>query len=205
MSLPASIAGQAIQSMVPTSPLDSFLYIFNNNPYFIGIMMLILNLGGRFMILEVTKKQEQFLQHPWVRRVLIFVVLFVGTRNLWVAFWATVFVVLFLGYLFNENSALCLFGEGGSTGSTCSSPNQSLEEMTPEEKDILQRLSAKAMRYQNSDNHSKKNKGKSPDQIALGNSIKTSSTSTIEQGMPDEEDDVLLSDIYSANLTLLRN
>lgn len=205
MSLPASIAGQAIQTMVPTSPLDSFLQIFNNNPYFIGIMMLILNLGGRFMILEVTKKQEQFLQHPWVRRVLIFVVLFVGTRNLWVAFWATVFVVLFLGYLFNENSALCLFGEGGSTGSTCSSPNQPLEEMTPEEKDILQRLSAKAMRYQNSDNHSKQNKGKSPEQIALGNSIKTSSTSTIEQDMSDGEDDVLLTDIYSANLTLLRN
>lgn len=205
MSLPASIAGQAIPSMIPINPLDSFLQIFNNNPYFIGIMMLILNLGGRFMILEVTKKQEQFLQHPWVRRVLIFVVLFVGTRNLWVAFWATVFVVLFLGYLFNENSALCLFGEGGSTGSTCSSPNQPLEEMTPEEKEILQRLSAKAMRYQNSDNQSKKNKGKSPQQIALDNSIKTSSTSTIEQGMSDDDDDVPLTDIYSANLTLLRN
>lgn len=205
MNLPASIAGQVLPSMIPISPLDSFLQIFNNNPYFIGIMMLILNLGGRFISLEVTKKQEQFLQLPWVRRILIFIVLFVATRNLWVAFWATVFVVLFLGYLFNENSALCIFGEGGSTGSSCASPDQPIEEMTPEEKEILQRLSAKAQRYQNSDTSVKKNKGKSPQQIALDNSIKTSSSSTIENGMPDEEDDVLLSDIYSANLTLLRN
>jgi len=205
MSLPASIASQTLPSMIPINPLDSFLQIFNNNPYFIGIMMLILNLGGRFISLEVTKKQEQFLQLPWVRRILIFTVLFVATRNLWVAFWATVFVVLFLGYLFNENSALCIFGQGGTTGSSCSSSDQPKEEMTPEEKEILQRLSAKAQRYQNSDTSAKKNNGKSPQQIALNHSIKTSSSSTIENGMSDEEDDVLLSDIYSANLTLLRN
>jgi hypothetical protein len=90
------------------SPVDALLQIFNTNPYFIGIMMLILNLGGRFISLEVTKKQEQFLQLPWVRRVLIFTVLFVATRNIWVAFWTTVIVVLVLGYLFNENSALCI-------------------------------------------------------------------------------------------------
>ena len=105
MSLPAAFAGHQATAMMAISPLDGFLQIFNNNPYFIGLMMLILNLGGRFISLEVTKKQEQFLQHPWVRRVLIFTVLFVATRNIWVAFWATLTFVLFLGYLFNENSA----------------------------------------------------------------------------------------------------
>ena len=117
MSLPAALSGQALTAMLPISPLDNFLQIFNTNPYFIGLMMLILNLGGRFISLEVTKKQEQFLQLPWVRRVLIFTVLFVATRSIWVAFWATVTVVLFLGYLFNENSALCIFGQGGKDGS----------------------------------------------------------------------------------------
>jgi hypothetical protein len=85
MSLPAAMAPQMAASIMTISPLDTFLQIFNTNPYFIGIMMLILNLGGRFISLEVTKKQEQFLQHPWVRRILIFTVLFVATRNIWVA------------------------------------------------------------------------------------------------------------------------
>jgi hypothetical protein len=195
MSLPAALSGQALSAMVPISPLDSLLQIFNTNPYFIGLMMLILNLGGRFISLEVTKKQEQFLQLPWVRRVLIFTVLFVATRNIWVAFWATVTVVLFLGYLFNENSALCIFGQSGADGSKCAEGPKPGDEMTPEEKEILQRLSSKAQRYQGSQGSSQQGT-KNPEQLALQKSI----------GPPaDEEDDILHTDIYAANLTLLRN
>ena len=195
MSLPAALSGPVLSAMVPISPLDSFLQIFNTNPYFIGLMMLILNLGGRFISLEVTKKQEQFLQLPWVRRILIFTVLFVATRSIWVAFWSTVTVVLFLGYLFNENSALCVFGDGGRAGSKCADGPKPGEEMTPEEKEILQRLSAKAQRYQAAEGGSK-NSNKNPQQQALEKSV----------GPPaDEEDDVLHTDIYAANLTLLRN
>ncbi len=195
MSLPAAMSGPALTALAPISPVDTFLQIFNTNPYFIGIMMLILNLGGRFISLEVTKKQEQFLQLPWVRRILIFTVLFVATRNIWVAFWTTVSVVLFLGYLFNENSALCIFGQGGKNGSKCAEGPKPGEEMTPEEKEILQRLSAKAQRYQTAAD-SKGNSNKNPQQQALEKSV----------GPPaDEEDDVLHTDIYAANLTLLRN
>ena len=141
--------------------------------------MLILNLGGRFINLEVTKNQELFLQRPWVRRVLIFVVLFVATRSLHVAFWTTVVVVLLLGYLFNENSAMCLF-QGGVKGATCANtPVGHVEEgMTPEEKEILQRLLSKSQRF----NKPPKN-----------------------DDMPTElDDDVLHTEIYAANLSLLR-
>lgn len=207
MSLPATMASQAMPMMVSISPLDAFLQIFNTNPYFIGLMMLILNLGGRFISLEVTKKQEQFLQHPWVRRVLIFTVLFVATRNIWVAFWTTVTVVLLLGYLFNENSSLCLFGSGGITGAKCAEQPGPGEEMTPEEKEILQRLSAKAQRYQASQGKTGSS-SKNPQQTALEKSLQSVRTNPNlkDSGEPaDEEDDVLHTDIYTANLTLLRN
>jgi hypothetical protein len=197
------MSAQALTAMVPINPIDGFLQIFNSNPYFIGIMMLILNLGGRFISLEVTKKQEQFLQLPWVRRGLIFTVLFVATRNIWVAFWATLTVILFLGYLFNENSALCIFGQGGKVGSKCDGGQDILkpgDEMTPEEKEILQRLSAKAQRYQISGGGGGNNgnsMSKNPEQLALDKSLKNHGA--------DEEDGVLHTDIYAANLTLLRN
>ena len=198
MSLPAALAGQStLSSMVAMSPMDGFLQIFNNNPYFIGVMMLILNLGGRFISMEVTKKQEIFFQHPWVRRVLIFTVLFVATRNLWVAFWTTVTVVLFLGYLFNENSALCLFGQLGASGSTCADAPKPGEGMTPEEKEILLRLSTKAQKYAVAEDGVKGGK-KTPEQAALAKN---------ENAMrdADEEDDVLHTDVYAANLQVLRN
>jgi hypothetical protein len=176
MSLPATMSAPAtLQAVAGLNPLDGLLQVFNNNPYFIGLMMILLNLGGRFISLEVTKQQEQFLQLPWVRRLLIFTVLFVATRNLWVAFWMTLIVVLFLGYLFNENSAMCLFGSGGGEGSTCSDPQRKKEgEMTPEEREILQRLSSKAQRYQMAD---------------------------AKEG--DKDDEVAMEDIYLANLKLV--
>lgn len=177
MSLPVAaasgMAGTIVTNPLVMSPLDTILQLFNTNPYFIGMMMLILNLGGRFIGLEVTKQQEQFLQLPWVRRILIFTVLFVATRSIWVAFWATLVVVLFLGYLFNENSSLCLFGQKGKKGSSCEAKKEG--EMTPEEKEILHRLTSKASRYLTPDASSE-----------------------------DNTDDVTASDIYAANLSLLQ-
>ena len=175
---------------LPLSPLDSILFAFNQNPYFIGLMMILLNIGGRFLKLDVTKQQEKILQHPWVRRLLIFTVIFVGTRNVIVSFWMTLVIVLFIGYLFNENSALCLFGSG-TKGTTCSTPKES---MTYEENDILQRLLAKSQRMNKGTSISKgkgqgegegKGKGKG-------------------EGEGEEEEEVSLTDIYTANLTLLR-
>lgn len=153
MSVPVTTGGNMIP-LVALSPIDSVLQIFNTNPYFIGLTMLIMNLGGRFLTLDITKKQEQFLQHPWVRRTLIFIVIFIGTRNIWVAFWATLFVVLLMGYLFNENSALCIFGKGGNDGATCNNPShrdmkdEKQDTLTPEEKEIFMRLQAKSQRLQ---------------------------------------------------------
>ncbi len=118
-----SMLGPAAMAVAPGAvqlgPLEAILAAFSGNPYFTGLMMLTLNLGGRFLAMEVTKEQEKFLSHPYVRRFLIFVVLFIATRNLLVAFWMSLIVILLLGYIFNENSSLCIFGVGGLQGASC--------------------------------------------------------------------------------------
>ncbi len=125
--------------------LDVFLNNFNTSPYFIGLMMLTMNLGSRFLGLEMSKGQETFFSHPWVRRFLIFVVFFIGTRNIWVAFWLAFTAILLLGYLFNENSSLCLF-QAGLPGSACTKPGAGLIQihgLTPEEATIYKTLHEK--------------------------------------------------------------
>lgn len=180
MSLPAALttAVASAGSAVVLNPLDSMLHLFNTNPYFIGLMMFILNVGGRFVGLEITKKQEQFFQHPWVRRGLIFTVLFVATRSIWVSFWGTLAIVLLFGYLFNEHSAFCIFGQGGVENSTCDKKVD--EGMTPEEKEILHRLTAKAQRYM------------------------SANKATVSESTELSDDDIIHTDIYAANLALLR-
>lgn len=155
---PVAMAAQGM-GMPAIGALDIVLFTLNSNPYFIGLMMILLNLGGRFISLEMSRGQEQFFQNPWVRRLLIFTVLFAGTRNIMVAFWMTLVIVLLIGYLFNENSSLCLF-HFGNEGSSCSkdAPKAAVGNpmanviaassgLSPEETDILRRLSDKQQRY----------------------------------------------------------
>lgn len=148
MSLPPApvmpLATTAMSTVV-INPLEQMFMAFNTNPYFIGLMMLLLNLGGRFIGLEVSKEQEKFFQQPWVRRALIFTVLFVATRNVFVAFIMTILVLLVISFLFNENSDLCLWKcEDAKPDTPTEMPTQS--GLTPEETEIWRRLNEKQIR-----------------------------------------------------------
>ena len=89
------------------STLDQILMSIqdiNMNPYLLGVAYILLNLGGRFMVLSVSPAQEAFLQNIVFRPLLLFAIMFIGTRNLVVAFWLTLVVILVLHYFLNEQS-----------------------------------------------------------------------------------------------------
>jgi hypothetical protein len=134
----------SVPTMAPMviNPIEQVFLALNTNPYFIGLMMLLLNLGGRFIGMEISKEQEKIFVNPWVRRALIFTVLFVATRNVFVALIMTIFVLLFLSFLFNENSDLYLWGPVKKPAES-QAPAQG---MTPEETEIFRRLNEKYQR-----------------------------------------------------------
>jgi len=132
------------------NPIEILVASFNTNPYFIGLMMLFMNLGGRFLAMEVTKGQEKFFQNQWVRRLLIFTVIFIATRNIFVAFWLSIIVILVVGMLFNENSALFILAPQQTKQTTDSSGN-SVSVLTPEEADMYRKLTDKLAKNTKSD------------------------------------------------------
>jgi len=137
-----------VSSMVlPVPGIDILVSSINSNPYFIGIMMLLLNLGGRFLSLEVSKGQEKFFSDPIVRRFLLFVVLFVATRNILVAAGLTIIVVILLGYLLNENSDIYIF-HSTATKKPEAAAEASTFGLSMEETMILKRLQDKQMQAQ---------------------------------------------------------
>ena len=86
---------------------QKFQYL-NNSKYFVGIMMLVLNLGSKYLSLELSQNQEQILSNKIIRRFVLFSVIFVATRDIWVALGLTaVFIVLVSG-IFNEDSDYCV-------------------------------------------------------------------------------------------------
>lgn len=139
MSLPGLIATPILQAT--SSATDVFFNIFNTNPYFIGLMMLVLNLGGKYLGMDVSKGQERFFQNPWFRRFIIFTVLFISTRNIWVALTLGTILIILLHYLLNENSSLFLFKSKSSDEQP--EKKEPVSGLTQEETDILQRLSDK--------------------------------------------------------------
>ncbi len=145
MSLPPAPIPPLATASIAINPLEHAFMAINTNPYFIGLMMLLLNLGGRFLGMEISKEQEKIFQNPWVRRALVFTVLFVATRNIFVAGIMTIFVLLLMSFLLNENSDLCLWKDSCETKSTDES-SQPTPGLTPEETEIWRRLNEKQMR-----------------------------------------------------------
>jgi len=139
--LPAAMP--PLSTSIAINPLEQAFMAINTNPYFIGLMMLLLNLGGRFLGMEMSKEQEKIFQNPWVRRALFFTVLFVATRNVFVAAIMTIFVLLIFSFLLNENSELCLWQDSCTKKSEEQGPMPGL---TPEETEIWRRLNEKQMR-----------------------------------------------------------
>jgi len=80
----------------------------NQSKYFAGIMMIILNLGSKYITLELSETQDELLKNKIIRRFLVFTVVFVATRDVLVSLIITGVFVILVGGLFNENSRFSL-------------------------------------------------------------------------------------------------
>jgi len=155
----SSIMSSSATAATLMNPMDVLMTAVNTNPYFIGLMMLLLNLGGRFLALEITKGQEKFLSQPIVRRFFLFAVLFVATRNFVIAAGLAIIVIIMLGYLFNEHSELCLWRSClVPTVKATDKPSEGFSGLTAEEAMILKRLQDKQMAGQPRGNDDKDDK-----------------------------------------------
>jgi hypothetical protein len=71
-----------------------------SSPFFIGIMMLVLNVGSRYITHEMSNNEAEYSQNILIRRLAIFAACFVGTRDVIVSILLTAgFVILSSGFL----------------------------------------------------------------------------------------------------------
>ena len=86
----------------------SNLYSVNNSKFFAGVVMLTVNIASKHMTIEISKSQEAYVKYTLGRQILIFAVLWMGTRDIVIALTLTAVFILLADYLFNENSKFCI-------------------------------------------------------------------------------------------------
>lgn len=70
----------------------------NDNKFFVGIMLLVLNLGSRYLVDEFSTNPEEYSRNLVLRRFAIFAVCFVGTRDILVSIVLTAaFIIISTG------------------------------------------------------------------------------------------------------------
>jgi len=80
----------------------------NTSKYFIGIMMIILNIGSKYITVKLSKSQEAYVRNYVLREILIFSVCWMGTRDIYISLILTAVFFVLTQHLFNEESKFCV-------------------------------------------------------------------------------------------------
>ncbi len=88
--------------------LYSIIYNLNNSKFFAGILMILMNLGSKYISLELSESQDEFFSNIIIRRIMIFTVVFIATKDIIVSFIITACFIILVSGLFNQNSKYCL-------------------------------------------------------------------------------------------------
>ena len=75
-----------------------------DNKYIIGIIMVVINLGARFIVNELNEEQKKWINSKYLRRILIFLVVFMATRDIVISIILTIVVIMVIFEFFNEDS-----------------------------------------------------------------------------------------------------
>ena len=86
----------------------SKLKFLNDSKFFAGLIILTMNIGSKYISVELSKTQENYIKYSLGRQILIFAIIWMGTRDIVTSLIMTILFILFADYLFNEHSKYCI-------------------------------------------------------------------------------------------------
>ena len=79
--------------------LNEWVSSLNTNMFFAGIMMLTLNIGSRYIQLNLSPSAESYLKYAITKEFLIFTIAWMGTRSIYVALTLTAAFIILSDYV----------------------------------------------------------------------------------------------------------
>lgn len=80
----------------------------NNSKFFAGVVMILLNIGSKFITIQFSKSTEEYLKYTVSKQLLVFSMAWMGTRDIYSALGLTAVFTILSDFVFNEESSLCI-------------------------------------------------------------------------------------------------
>jgi quinol-cytochrome oxidoreductase complex cytochrome b subunit len=81
--------------------IDKYVSMMNENKLFVGLMVVVVAVGGRFIIEELNESQKQIIHNTWVRRLFVFGVCFMATRDICISSIITMIFIIIVSEFTN--------------------------------------------------------------------------------------------------------
>ena len=83
------------------------IMFLNNSKFFAGVVMILLNVGSKFIAIQFSKSTEEYLKMNVTKQLLVFAMAWMGTRDIYTALVLTAVFTVLSDHFFNEESPYC--------------------------------------------------------------------------------------------------
>ena len=95
--------------------IDKTIRDLNTSKIFAGLMIITLNISSRFVNIKLSKSMEGYLKHTFSKQILIFAIVWMGTRDIYISFCIVLLFTIITEYLCNEESEMCCLSDDFKT------------------------------------------------------------------------------------------
>jgi hypothetical protein len=126
------------------SYLHNQVQVLNSSKIFAGLMIITLNIVSKFANFKLSKTLESYFKYTFSRQILVFVIAWMGTRDIYIALIITFIFVICTEYLFHEDSQFFILSKDFSDYHISlldneNSPEKISEEDIKKAKEILEK------------------------------------------------------------------
>ena len=80
----------------------------NSSTFFAGIMMICLNIGSRYIQLNLDESTESYIKYALTKEILVFTISWMATKNIYMSLGLTAVFIVLADFILNEKSRYCL-------------------------------------------------------------------------------------------------
>lgn len=88
--------------------LDLIVSVLNSSRFFAACVMLMMNIGGRYISKDIPDYIFNIFEYPSARALIVFCIAFIASRDVKVSLIIALFFVVIFKYLLDEKSNVCI-------------------------------------------------------------------------------------------------